>query len=132
MAFLIEALAGFFLAFILTTPTLALDARAAVGLRRLDPQMRLEQICDLEAMERIGREKNEFYPDRAKSDVILPPEHLGDVLRASGAAFRSKNNWYRFSFICRASPDHMKVISFQYKIGELIPPSKWGDYGLWR
>ncbi|QGM99704.1 DUF930 domain-containing protein [Methylocystis parvus] len=113
-------------------PALALDSRAYAGLLRLDPQMRLEQICDLEAMERIGRENSRFRPDRAKSDVISHPQHLGDILKAPGAAFRSNNNWYSLSFICKASPDHMKVLSFEYNIGSLIPESKLSDYDLWR
>ncbi|QGM45103.1 DUF930 domain-containing protein [Methylocystis heyeri] len=114
------------------TSAFAFDARTAKGLLRLDPNMRLEQVCDLAAMERIGKESAEFHPDRAKSDVITPPNHLGNILKADGAAFRSGRKWRRFSFTCRATEDHMKVIAFDYSIGELIPESKWDDYGLWR
>jgi hypothetical protein len=113
-------------------PAFAFDARTAKGLLRLDPNMRLEQVCDLAAMERIGKESAEFHPDRAKSDVVTPPNHLGNILKADGAAFRSDHKWRRFSFTCEATEDHMKVIAFSYSIGEAIPESQWNDYGLWR
>ncbi|ATQ69064.1 DUF930 domain-containing protein [Methylosinus trichosporium OB3b] len=108
------------------------DARTRASLQRLDLQMRLEQVCDLEAMERIGHETSLYRPDRAKSDVISHPKHLGDILSASGAAFRSGGRWYALSFICKASADHLKVLTFDYRIGDVIPEAKWTDYGLWR
>jgi hypothetical protein len=124
-------LAGLIAVQVSLTPSLAFDARAYASLHRLDPSLRLEQICDMEAMDRIAREDRRFRPDRAKSNVIVPPEHLGDTLKASGAAFRANGRWYALSFVCKGSPDHLKVTSFNYSIGELIPNSKWDDYGLW-
>jgi hypothetical protein len=123
--------AGSIAAQISVAPSFAFDARAYASLRRLDPGMRLEQVCDMEAMDRIGREDKRFRPDRAKSNVIVPPEHLGDTLKASGAAFRDNGRWYALSFVCKGSTDHLKVTSFEYHVGDLIPNSKWADYGLW-
>jgi hypothetical protein len=114
------------------TPLIAADARFIASLGRLDPQMRLEQICDYEAMKRIGRRGQAFHPDRAKSDVVTPPRHLGDILIGAGGAFRSQGRWYQFSFTCKASPDHLRVLSFDYRVGEMIPEAKWNTYGLWR
>lgn len=118
--------------FVLTAPLLAADSRFAASLKRLDPATRLEQVCDLEAMRRIDRDANPHHPDRAKTDVISHPQHIGDMVKGSGGAFRSKGKWYAFSFVCKGSPDHMQVQSFSYKIGPLIPESKWAAYGLWR
>jgi hypothetical protein len=56
----------------------------------------------------------------------------GHTVTGKGGAFRSKGRWYSFSFTCKATPDHMKVLSFGYKIGEPIPESKWTALGLWR
>jgi hypothetical protein len=113
------------------SPCFGSDARTIAGLRRLDPDMRLEQICDLEAMDRIAREDKRFHPDRAKSNVTAPPEHLADTLKASGGAFRSAGRWYAFAFVCKGSADHLAVTAFDYRIGDLIPKSKWADYDLW-
>ena len=115
-----------------TAPCSAMDSRTYASLRRLDPDLRIEQVCDLAAMERIHKERQELRPDRAKSDVISHPLHMGDTLRADGGAFRSNGSWYKLSFVCKTSPDHLKVTSFNYEIGKLIPESRWGDYGLWR
>jgi hypothetical protein len=126
-AVLILAQTVFFLA-----PAAAMDKRFAASLKRLDPMTRLEQVCDLEAMNRISRDANPFHPDRAKTDVLTHPTHSGDTIKGAGGAFRSKGKWYAFSFTCKGSPDHMRVLAFSYKIGNLIPESKWASLGLWR
>lgn len=114
------------------TPALANDARFIASLARLDPQTRLEQMCDYEAMTRIGRRGQPYRPDRAKSDVVTPPRRLGDTLAGTGGAFRSDGHWYQFSFTCKTSPDHLRVLSFDYQVGAMIPEAKWNGYGLWR
>jgi len=116
----------------MVAPVLAMDTRFAASLKRLDPQTRLEQVCDLEAMSRIDRDASPHHPDRAKTDVLSHPRHAGDTVTGTGGAFRSKGKWYAFSFTCKGSPDHMKVLSFSYRIGEPIPESKWASLGLWR
>ncbi len=118
--------------FVLASPSRAVDARFYASLNRLDPGTRLEQVCDLEAMSRIDHDANPYHPDRAKTDVISSPKHIGDTVAGAGGAFRSKGQWYSFSFVCKGSPDHLKVVSFSYKIGQMIPESKWASYGLWR
>jgi hypothetical protein len=109
-----------------------MDARFAASLKKLDPETRLEQVCDLEAMNRIDKDANPYHPDRAETDVVSHPQHVGNTVKGSGGAFRSKGRWYSFSFTCKGSPDHMQVLSFSYKIGEMIPESKWAALGLWR
>ena len=109
---------------------LHIDPRSYKGLRKLGPDIRLEQICDMEAMERLSRE-TAFAPDRAKSDIISPPVHRGDTMYAGGAAFRSHGHWFRFSFSCTGTPDHLGIVAFSYKLGPKIPKSDWATYALW-
>ncbi|AMN42090.1 DUF930 domain-containing protein [Rhodoplanes sp. Z2-YC6860] len=99
------------------------------ALDRLDPQTRLEQICDLEAMNRIKKDQK-FSPDRAQGAASADPKTDGHKLTATGGAFRSKGDWYELSFVCEATPDHMKVLSFEYQTGKSIPKAKWEEYGL--
>ena len=113
-------------------PAHAVDARFYNSLKRLDPETRLEQVCDIEAMNRIDRDPTPYHPDRAKSDVLSTPRHIGDTVKGNGGAFRSKGKWYAYSFTCKGSPDHYSVLSFSYKIGGPIPETKWASYGLWR
>ena len=55
----------------------------------------------------------------------------GHTVHADGGAFRSKDKWYALSYTCTAAPDHLKVTSFKYKVGDEIPEAKWKEYGLW-
>jgi hypothetical protein len=119
-------------ALMMTPVSAANDARFEAILKRLDPSERLEQICDYAAMKYINRDKNPYRPDRAVIESIAPAHVRGDTVRGEGGAFRSKGEWYQFSFTCQTSPDRLKVLSFDYKIGAKIPESKWDDYGLWR
>lgn len=107
-------------------PTFAASAKFMASLKKLEPKTRLEQVCDLEAMSRIRGS------DRAKSDVIARPIHSGQTLTVNGGAVRQKGKWYRLSFVCKATPDGLKVTSFTYKVGAAIPEKQWAGYSLWR
>ena len=117
--------------FTLVTSAGAADSRFLASLSKLDPQTRLEQVCDLAAVNQIGKKENLRKPDRAKANVITAPKVRGDTIEGTGGAFRSGGKWYAFSFTCKGSPDHLKVLSFTYRVGALIPKAKWPEYGLW-
>lgn len=113
------------------TSAKAADTRFIASLSKLDPQTRLEQVCDLAAVNHIGKSEKLPKPDRAKANVITPPRLHGDTIEGTGGAFRSGGKWYAFSFTCKGSPDHLTVLSFTYRMGAMIPKSKWPEYGLW-
>ncbi len=116
-------------------PAAALAAsskRLEQQLRKLDPQTRLEQICDIEAMRQIKRDPNPFRPDRAVLAAMADPKTDGHTIHGTGAAFRSKGKWYNFSFRCEADDEHMKVLGFEYKLGDEIPEEQWAKAGLWQ
>jgi hypothetical protein len=101
-------------------------------LKRLDPQTRLEQVCDVEAMRRIAKDHKEFRIDRSVAGAIEEPRVNGDTITGKGAAFRSKGKWYRYAFTCEASPDRLRVLSFEYKLGDEIPEQQWSKHGLYQ
>lgn len=107
------------------------DTRFEKSLRMLDPTTRLEQLCDFTALTRIDKDKT-FRADRAIGNALVDTKVTADTIEAKGAAFRSRGKWYQFAFTCRATPDHMKVLSFDYQLGAEIPEDKWQSYGLWR
>jgi Domain of Unknown Function (DUF930) len=109
-----------------------MDPRFIASLKRLDAETRLDQICDYEAMFRLGRDLHNLHPDRAKAEVISKPVRTKNSVKAAGGAFRSAGHWYVLSYACETTSDQMKVTSFSYQVGELIPPSDWSKYGLWR
>ncbi len=102
------------------------------ALKRLDPSERILQVCSLAATERIAGDKKTYRPDRAVMDSVSPPQEQGDKISGTGGAFRSRGAWYQFSYSCATSPDRLKVLSFEFRVGEKIPESKWESLGLWR
>jgi len=100
-------------------------------LEKLDDSTRLEQVCSLEAMLRMKRDKTSYRPDRAIIHAMAEPKRNGDTLTGEGGAFRSKRKWYQFSFVCKSEPGHMKVTEFKYTLGNEIPGDKWEQYGLY-
>ena len=101
-------------------------------LKRLDPATRLEQVCDAAAMKQIARDHREFRIDRSVVSAIVEPRVKGDTLSGKGAAFRSKGKWYQYSFTCQATPDRLRVLSFEYKLGDEIPETQWSKHGLYQ
>lgn len=101
-------------------------------LRSLTMGDRLEQVCDIRAMEDIAKDKTgkKHDPDRALAYGIKDPVVKGDTLIVEGGALRSHGRWHSLSYNCTASPDHMKVIHFEYVLGPYIPQSEWEKYGL--
>jgi hypothetical protein len=109
-----------------------IEPRVEEMLKRIDPDDRLEQVCDYAAAKRIGIDHNPYHPDRAVIDSISPFKKAGDMIEGTGGAFRSHGQWYHFSFTCKTTPDRMKVLSVDYHVGEKIPEDKWDEYRLWR
>lgn len=114
------------------TPAWALDARLKAGLLKLDPDTRLEQRCDAEALDRIARDGNPYRPDRVVAYAFKTPKMRGNTIDSPGAAFRAKGQWYHLSYSCSTADDHMKVLSFRYRIGDQIAKADWSKYNLWQ
>ena len=75
------------------------DARMAKTLIKVDPDSRLEQVCDIEAMHRVG-EGTELRPDRAKGDISAHPIHQGETIKALARPSEARVLWYALSFEC--------------------------------
>jgi hypothetical protein len=84
------------------------DSKVERMLKQLDPDARFEQVCDLEAMKHIGKDKT-YRPERSIVGALATPKIVDSTMIGSGGAFRSKGQWYQFSFKCETTPDHMKV-----------------------
>ena len=122
---------GLMMAALCASAAAASDARMVRSLKRLDPDDRLMQICDITAMSEISRAAKGMRPDRAMINAISPPKIEGNVAKGDGGALRSKGLWYRFAFTCATRPDRLKVLKFTFKLGEPIPRQSWSTLGLW-
>ena len=59
-----------------------------------------------------------------------PPRIVGDLLSADGAAFHNGAGWWRLRYRCGLTPDHLRVASFQFAVGDAIPRSQWQAHNL--
>jgi hypothetical protein len=78
-----------------TTVASAIDAKVERMLKQLDPDARFEQICDLEAMQRIGKDKT-YRPERTIVSALADPKVADTTMTGAGGAFKSKGQWYQF------------------------------------
>ena len=113
-----------------TGTSMAFTALEKAELEKLDPATRLEQRCDVEAMERISREQKKFSVDKVLAYAFSDPVAGKNSIRSDGAAFRSNDHWYKLAFVCKTDDEHINIYSFHYKIGEEVPESDWARHYL--
>jgi len=117
-------------AMVIAAQAAAADARFEKSLKMLAPAERLEQLCNYTAMTQIRQALRQFRPDRAVVNAMAEPRVTNDSIEVKGGAFRSRGKWYELTYACTATPDHLAVVAFQYKVGPEIPPAKWAAFGL--
>ncbi len=114
----------------LAGPALAMNAREKAELEKLDPATRLEQRCDVEAAERISHDKTGYSVDKVLAYAFSDPKAQANSIEASGAAFRSRERWYKLAYACKTDAEHINVLSFHYDIGAEVPESEWAQHYL--
>ncbi|MBZ9866998.1 DUF930 domain-containing protein [Mesorhizobium sp. CA15] len=60
------------------------------------------------------------------------PLDKGNVLNPAQSAFSTRAQWYDLTFRCEVDPDATRVLSFNFRVGALIPPGEWARRGLAR
>lgn len=108
----------------------ARDSSIKQQLLKLDPKTRLEQACDTEAMIRIKAD-GDYRPDKVIAYTFRDPVYGADSIRAPGAVFRSKGEWYHLSYDCQTGPRHVHVRDFAYQVGDRIARENWVRYFLY-
>ncbi|NUS21382.1 MAG: DUF930 domain-containing protein, partial [Mesorhizobium sp.] len=53
------------------------------------------------------------------------PLKQGNVLNPPQAAFSTTTQWYDLSFRCEVDADATRVLSFNFRVGGLVPPGDW-------
>ena len=113
------------------TSAFAVVAAIKKQLEKLDPSERMEQACDAEAMKRIGTDKTGFKPDKVIAYAFGDTIKAGNSIRAPGAVFRAGGDWYRLKFKCETGEEGLKIMSFDFKIGDKVPKEQWEKYYLY-
>jgi len=101
------------------------DPRVKQAIGRLPPKRRIVQLCTIEALEQIRRQRPDAFPD-----MLVPFGPSGgfvsaDGMSANGGAFRSRAEWYTVDFKCEVDVETTSVVSFSYALGKVIPKSEW-------
>jgi hypothetical protein len=111
----------FYLANMLQGPAMA---KAREAIKKLPPQKRLVQTCNIEAIAQIGQASS-YEPDAIVADAFAPTQPAGSTFKVTAGAFRSHKKWYSVSYDCTLSKDLGKVQSFSFRIGsEVTLPSR--------
>lgn len=122
---------AFLLPLVFAAPAHAVDARIKSQLKKLTPDERLEQRCDIEAMNRIAAAKKGFRPDKVIAYSFGDPTITGNSLKTKGAVFRSRGEWYHLAYRCDATRDRLNVKGFKFRIGDKVPREDWEEYYLY-
>jgi hypothetical protein len=96
----------------------------------LSPETRIEQRCNARAMGALGREHSNFKPDELVAYAFADPVIAGHSIAAAGAAVRSRGAWYHVAYRCETSDDGLKIKSFDYRLGGLVPRQEWDKHYL--
>ncbi|MET0744962.1 MAG: DUF930 domain-containing protein [Microvirga sp.] len=113
--------------------TVLADPRSRRTLRALSgfmPDERMEQLCGIEAMAQVSELNAGFQADRVVAYAMSDTKISGNLFVAEGAAFHSRRAWYGIDFKCMLTPDHSKVASFEFRIGDRIPKREWEKHSL--
>ena len=112
------------------TPSFAITPRMISSLKQMDPQTRLEQRCDIAALETIAHDSKRFKPDKVIAYAFSDPKFGKNSVTATGAAFRSGGEWRKLSYVCKTAADHIEMKSFDYQIGDVVPRKNWDAHYL--
>ncbi len=100
------------------------DALAASSMTGVPRDQRVANPC--------GSVLNQELRDASYSPKWLPsiPLKAGNVLNPPEAAFSTTTTWYRLRFRCEVDADATRVLSFNFRVGDEIPPGEWGRLRL--
>lgn len=104
------------------------QAREVLG--RTEPFERATQICNLEVMAQInGRERSQ-RADFVNAEATAPVQIRDSDIEAAGAAYRSRDKWFRLRFTCKLNRAGDEVVDIRFTPGAPIPRRDWEKYSL--
>jgi len=107
-----------------------LSAQAREALPALAGAERMEQLCNLEAMEQVHAWREEFQPDRLVAYALGDARISGHVVEVEGGAIRSGHRWYEIRYRCALIAGRDLVESFEFRLGTAIPRQLWEGLNL--
>jgi len=89
-----------------------------------------EQVCALEAMEQLRRDKADFRPTRLAPHAFKNAVFRKGMIHVTAGAVRSNRIWYEIAYRCRLGADESKIIGFEYALGAPVDRALWDEHGL--
>jgi len=110
----------------LFSPTVNGDLTATIAMGGLPRSVRAGRLCVTELREQLRHTSPPYHPD------LLPSFQLqdGTVMEIPNAAFRAEGHWYDLRYRCEVNRQATQVVSFAFRVGNLVPPSEWARLGL--
>ncbi len=99
-------------------------------LLRLELGTRMEQRCNGRASRVTMRDNKLHAPDETTAYAFADVRVHGAFVEAPGAAIRDGGKWYHLSYKCQTTSDGLEIVSFEYKLGSLIPRNEWAAHEL--
>ena len=104
-------------------------AKARDALKKLPPEKRLVQTCNIEAIGQIGNAGRGFQPDAMVANAFAAPVVNGVNYSVSNGAFRSGKKWYSIAYECTLNKAMTAVSGFKYRIGAEVTDAMVARYG---
>ncbi|MDX8530001.1 DUF930 domain-containing protein [Mesorhizobium sp. VK25A] len=107
------------------------------GVRKLYSQGATGNMEATSSMENVPRDQrvanlcanvlNQELQSADYSPRWLPtiPLKIGNVLNPTQAAFSTATQWFDLTFRCEVDADATRVLSFNFRVGALVPPGEW-------
>lgn len=100
------------------------DALATTSMADVPRDQRAAKLCA------SALQKHLLDASYAPDLVPFVPLKGGNILDVPEAAFHTRTTWYRLSFRCEVDTDATSVLSFAFRVGNVIPPAEWARLGL--
>ncbi|MER8981596.1 DUF930 domain-containing protein [Mesorhizobium sp. M0870] len=100
------------------------DTSATTSMAGVPRGKRAAQLCASALQQQLLDAS--YFPE------LIPsvPLKAGNILDAPDVAFRTTTTWYHLGFRCEVDTDATKVLSFNFRVGPVIPPDQWVRLGL--
>ncbi|WP_269582998.1 DUF930 domain-containing protein [Roseibium sp. Sym1] len=89
-----------------------------------------EQICALEAMEQLRRDRPGFRPTRLAPHAFRNATFRERMVHVTAGAVRSNRIWYEIAYRCRLETDKDTIVGFEYALGAPVDRALWDEHGL--
>ena len=116
----------FYLSAMLDAPAMA---QMKAALKKLPPEKRLAQTCNLETIGQIGNAGRGLSPNALVGNAFAAPVTTATTYSAANAAFRSGSKWYGIAYDCTLSKDLTKVTKFSFRIGGDVTAAMTAKFG---